>query len=273
MSEELFEKYLRGELSPEESVRLKELLEDPAEARRFVDFLQEWTALAEVSRRLEGVLAPARKSRSARRRAAGTPHPPARLAWVAACVAAAVLVGIVAALVGRPSAPPETPPADVVRQPSAPPVAQAEPVRLPPQEPPAPVPPSPAPAEAVPRPVAVPEAPKPPAPEPPPAAVPSEPAPKPRPAAPPEPAPTISVVAILEQVQGDVTLGSREAARPGTVLAAGRSLRLGPGASRAVVVFPDGTRLEAGPDTVLERLESGTVHMTRGTLRASVARP
>jgi hypothetical protein len=79
-------------------------------------------------------------------------------------------------------------------------------------------------------------------------------------------------VAILEQVQGDVTLGSREAARPGTVLAAGRSLRLGPGASRAVVVFPDGTRLEAGPDTVLERLEPGTVHMTRGTLRASVAR-
>ncbi|HXG61028.1 MAG TPA: hypothetical protein VNO22_06630, partial [Planctomycetota bacterium] len=95
MSEELFEKYLRRELSPEETVRLKELLEDPAAARRFVEFLQEWTALAEVSRRLEGVHAVGRTGRSGRRRAAGkaagTPWAP----WAAAAAAAVLLAGIV----------------------------------------------------------------------------------------------------------------------------------------------------------------------------------
>lgn len=272
MSDELFEKYLRRELTPEESLRLKELLEDPAEARRFVDFLQEWTALAEVSRRLESLLP------AARRRKAFAP-PPARapkVPWAAAGLAAAALGAVAAALLASRSSPtPGTPEAPVVRQASEePPISDPAPLSRP-QE--SSVPPLPAPAGAPLRPpVAAPErpapAPEPPRPAAPPLAASESPPARPQLAPEPEPPPTLPVLAVLEGVRGEVVLGAGGDARPGAPVLAGQALRVGGGASRAVVAFPDGTRLEVGSDTVMDHLGPGTVKLARGTLSASVAR-
>ncbi|MFN3486123.1 MAG: DNRLRE domain-containing protein, partial [Planctomycetota bacterium] len=272
MNDELFGKYLRRELTPEESVRLKELLEDPVEARRFVDFLQEWTALAEVSRRLEGVRPHARLRKA-------FPPPPARArraAWAAAGLAAAVLGSVVAALLASRSSPtPGTPEAPVVRQlPEEPPIPNpASPYR--PQEPSAPPPPAPAAAPLRP-PVAAPERPAP-APEPPrpvvrPVAPSESPPARPQPVPEPEAPPTLAVLALLERVHGDVVLGAGGRPPAGAPRHAGAARRGGAGASRAMVTFPDGTRLEVGPDTALDRLEPGAVHLARGTLSASIVR-
>lgn len=56
--EELFEKYVRGELSEMEAERLKRLLDRPDGKCRFVTFVQEWTLIGEVSRRLEAARRP-----------------------------------------------------------------------------------------------------------------------------------------------------------------------------------------------------------------------
>ncbi|HXG60310.1 MAG TPA: hypothetical protein VNO22_02950 [Planctomycetota bacterium] len=51
--EELFEKYLRRELTEPEAQRLGDVLDRPGGTRRFVAFVQEWTLVGEVSRRLD----------------------------------------------------------------------------------------------------------------------------------------------------------------------------------------------------------------------------
>jgi hypothetical protein len=56
--EELFEKYLRRELTDLEAQRLKDVLDRPGGTRRFVAFVQEWTLVGEVSRRLEAARRP-----------------------------------------------------------------------------------------------------------------------------------------------------------------------------------------------------------------------
>src|SRR6185295_4781599 len=96
-----------------------------------------------------------------------------------------------------------------------------------------------------------------PPPTPPPAPTPVPPPPKEkppetRPAEPPKPA--RAVLASLGRIQGDVQVTSPSGRRPavaGEGLAAEEGLEA---VGRAVVEFPDGSRLEIGPDTTIERV-------------------
>jgi len=59
---------------------------------------------------------------------------------------------------------------------------------------------------------------------------------------------------LIERVEGDAALvgtGTRTPAHAGDVVSAGQGLETGPGKSLAVLSFPDGTRIEARPETVL----------------------
>ncbi len=90
MSEELFEKYFREELTPGEAAGLKSLLESGLEAqKRFTDFLQERSLLIRVcGRKREEARAPAS---SAARRRPSVRRPTPSVAWWIGLVAAACL--------------------------------------------------------------------------------------------------------------------------------------------------------------------------------------
>lgn len=103
------------------------------------------------------------------------------------------------------------------------------------------------------------------------------PAPAPRPAAPPrppEPAPApretttakIIPVAAVERLDGTLTLASGRSCDDG--LAAGDSLHV---AGRAVIVYPDGTRLHVGDGTSLTLGDGMAVALHRGEIGADVA--
>lgn len=175
-----------------------------------------------------------------------------RRRWLAGLIAAGLLVGCAVwvtvgrgggegdvAVIPREPAPGRKIPAETKR-PSERPPAPVVPEALPP---PAPAPsPSPAPAPSVPAPAA-----------PRPAEVKPELA---KAAAPREPAPaaTVPAVASLERLEGDVYVagaGERAPARAKQDLREGQDLEVVGRLSLAVVVYPDGTRLEAAGDTAL----------------------
>lgn len=104
----------------------------------------------------------------------------------------------------------------------------------------------------------------------------------PAPGKPLDPAPTKSVtqvlVAKLERVAGEVnllTVSGRAAAKVGDDVLADQGLEtVGPNGF-AVLVYPDKTRLEAGPDTELREFKSERgkrVHVVKGEIRAAVSR-
>jgi formylglycine-generating enzyme required for sulfatase activity/tRNA A-37 threonylcarbamoyl transferase component Bud32 len=87
---------------------------------------------------------------------------------------------------------------------------------------------------------------------------------------------TSGQVAFFEDLTGDVRTvrpGIRSTATVGQVLVGGQGVETGPAPSMGVVRFGDGTRVEIGPDTCVDRVafESGKhLVLTRGTIRATV---
>lgn len=282
--EELFEKYVRGELSELETERLKELLDRPDGKRRFVTFVQEWTLVGEVSRRLEAARRPGQGPSAVR---PGTPRSGvralravrrsrwARRVWLglAGTAAAGVLAAVWAVRSDKPHRVPESrrtaaraeegPSEKRAEAPVPVPAAAPAPVREVPRPSPAGVPSAETPADArVPAPSAA-SAPAPPKPAPP------EPAPPAAPA-------TALAVAQVEEVQGEVVLAGPSGGAPGrrgSPILEGQGVRTGP-QGRAVLVRPDGTRLELGPGSEIGRFEGGgrVAVGIRGMLRAQVAR-
>jgi hypothetical protein len=266
VSEELFEKYLKNDLSEEEERRLGVLLKDPASARDFVSFLQEWSVVADLSRQMGG-------------RQARVPLPePAggvRL-WAPLLAAAAGLLlvfGIWAVRRPAPTPRPDAPREELTALPAPPPAVV-------PQTAPAPSPrplPDPRPAPLVPARPADPvkEAPPPAPPAPPPA-----PLPPPLPAPAPSVPPTVAVagIAVLEEATAHVEVGvgkQRVRAEAGRTLHEGEGVATIGAASRAVLKFPDGTRIEVGADTAVESLSENPagkrLALGQGDLKAAVA--
>jgi hypothetical protein len=85
-------------------------------------------------------------------------------------------------------------------------------------------------------------------------------------------------VAKVESAEGEAFLVSRQNRLPvkaGMPLSAGQGLETGIGNGRLVLVFPDGTRLELGPETIIEEVRTAKgkqITLTRGTVRAEVAK-
>ncbi len=184
------------------------------------------------------------------------------LGWAAA--AAVLVAAISAAYFLRKPEPAPTP--DVAVQPPAPkgappvetPVAKPEPPVAPPKVEP-PVAPKPAPQPPV----------EPPTPKPEPPPGPPPPAEKPPAEAPKPPAvekPTIAVLATVESVRGAGGL------KVGQDLLAGQEFRV---AGRAAFKYPDGTRVEIGPETTIrfpENARGKAIFVAQGTLNATVAK-
>lgn len=89
---------------------------------------------------------------------------------------------------------------------------------------------------------------------------------------------TRSIAAKLESVVGEVNAllpSGKRAARGGEELQAGEGIETVGIMSQAVVRFPDGTRLEAGPDTEIREMKDAPgkrVDISRGAVRAVVPR-
>ena len=197
----------------------------------------------------------------------------ARRAWIPLLAAAGILVAlsVLAAVLSstpkrnfgdtaRPPAPPAEPEAPEPESP-APPAPQPVRPEVPRESPPVPTP--------VPE---LPEAPKP-VPAPPP---PRPPEPKPEPPRKDPPRETVAALARLEQVRGNVTvhgLSARVPAKAAQTLVAGEGLVTSGRGSLAVIVFPDGTRVEAGPDTEISKIadaEGKRIVLDRGFVEANV---
>lgn len=275
MSENLFERYLRNDLDEAGQRELSRILATEEGARAFSEFVQEWTLLGEAA--LQRVAeAPGQGTRKIRRRAPAAEPSRAWIGW-AAGLAAAALFMIAIATPTRTSAPKDerplarTEPAPVPAPPPEPrpaPAPQPEPtpVRRPEPEP-APVPlppPAPLPVDPAPAPPPPPKPPKPP----------KEKVPETRPA---EPEKVLRpVIALLGRVQGDVQVispsGKRKAAA-GEGLSADDGLEV---AGAATVEFPDGSRVELGPDTAIERLAERqgkrSFLLSRGNATATVVK-
>ncbi len=201
--------------------------------------------------------------------------------WLAA--AAAVVLSIVALVVfgGRsiqgPSVvqrdvPPE-PPAPEPKAPEVPPVPEPEPSKAPekkPEPPPRETPPPPVkPPAPVPEP---PVKPLPAKPETPPEPVP--PAPKPAPPATPRPA-TVTVMAVIDRVEGEVYVlnaAGRAAAKAGQAIRAGEGLECPGPQGLALVAYPDRTRLELGPETLVRSFAEHRITVEKGSVKAEVSK-
>ncbi len=280
MSQELFEKYLRDELSDDEARELLRILGAEPGARAFVDFLQEWTVTADLARQLAaagreaGVQAARHAAVRLRQRETSGPARPA-WGWWAIGVAATALFMVTLALALRPGPSPEAPVVrrqgpEPVPEPVLPPLPLSErPLPAPPPLPP-PVPEDP--PQSPPTPPAAPETPRPEAPKPPPPAPPPVPVPDP----PPAPKPTLVALAEVERVLGEVVLqASQESvrARAGLAVHAGDGLETRGRASAATVKYVEGTRIDLGPETKVEAFleRSGKrVLVASGTLTAQV---
>jgi len=88
-----------------------------------------------------------------------------------------------------------------------------------------------------------------------------------------------AVIATLERVRGEVfviTKDAEEKAEVGATLSSGQGVRSRGPASHALLRYPDGTELQLGGETTLERLENGDrgqqLFLARGTLRGSIAK-
>ncbi len=100
---------------------------------------------------------------------------------------------------------------------------------------------------------------------------------------PPSPEPATSqvtgpAVALVETVEGEAFFVARETrvpAKAGASLSAGQGLQTGAGTGRAVLVFPDRTRVELGPDTAIDDVKTAKgkqIAVTKGTVLAEVAK-
>lgn len=266
MSQELFEKYLLNTLTDDEKRRLSELLSREEVARDFVEYVQEWTLLADLSRQRAAIkVVPARRD------------PRAHWGWAAAGLAAAVLV-VVGILFSGPQAPVDPPGSAQAPTARPAPAPVAEPAKDLPVPDPAPVPPPPV-ADRPPAPLPE-KAPEPPKPVPPPPAPPHRAvAVQPEPKGPEKPVgPTIPSLAELEEVRGEVfvlTLEKRIPAKPGLAVLADQGLVVAGRDAQASVRFPDGTRLELGSGAMVERFtdrQGRRVFLVQGSLRAAVAK-
>jgi ferric-dicitrate binding protein FerR (iron transport regulator) len=245
-----------GTLSPEEERELGQALRESAEARRLVQsYFRLEGAIVEQAR--AGLVSAPLAARPPASLKAGAPPVRSWAPWVAGLAAAALLIGLLLTartpsepasssrisrspdvpLVPSPNdAPRGVPPAastpapDAVAKKTAPSVARDE--ELHPQRFPQPVPPAP-------------------------------PAPPPAPDAVPEPALASDVArapeavvtdVLIERTEGEVFVsgsGPRVAGRSGDPIRPGQNVETGTGKSLAVLAFPDGSRIEARPDTLI----------------------
>ena len=274
MSEALFERYLRNELDEAGARELAEILSTEEGSRAFSDFVQEWTLLGQGARRRVAEAPPAVPRRARTPMPSESTRPPG-LAWAVALAAAVLFMIAIATPTRHPA------PAPVVQAPAA----------FPPQPPPAP------PETPPPAPAPVPEPPKTPPPAPAPAPVTPDPRPAPAPAPPvvapkepekvPEPAPrpaetttvTRPVIAVVTRVHGDIRVVSaseRRKAVAGDRISTDEGLECTGASSDAMLEFPDGTRIELGSDTLVERIveRAGkkSVVLSRGSAMAVVAK-
>ncbi len=263
MSDALFERYLRNELDEAGAQELGRILATEEGSRAFAEFVQEWTLLGQAARR---------RVAGTRRRVSSRTSNRAVLGWIAGLAAAALFMIAIATPTRHP------PPAPIVQAPSAgPPKPPAPPPEADPRPAPLPEPKLPEPAPPVPRPAP----PEPPSIPPPPPVV-TPPAPEKAPEPPPRPAETTTVVkpviAVAARVHGDVRIVSAAGRRKAV---AGERISPDEGvesaASAAVSLeFPDGTRIELGSDTVVERLleRAGkkSVVLSRGSATAVVTK-
>jgi ferric-dicitrate binding protein FerR (iron transport regulator) len=292
MSEALFEKYVRGELSGAEQDELVRLLRTEAGARQFGDFIREWSLLADVSKRLAPNLPLAALQAPREPSASRADLQRLRLrrwrAGAVAAVAAGLLVGTLAALRGIDRTPPPTTP--VATAPDSVAAGETREIRIvgdaeaaaaakvsmdrhasatpPPTDPErlltdgavtaeSGLPPAadvPPPETMAEQPVPAPAAP-----------APADDAPLVARTRPPSTAritaPTPAGAARLDAFQGTVSVltpaGDGVPARPGQPLLPGQGIRTTGRDARAVLVFADATRLEIGADSVLRRLTDG----------------
>ena len=192
--------------------------------------------------------------------------PVVRRPIVPALAAAAVLVAaIVMYFVVRPK---PAPPIEVATNPPIPVVAP-EPKPKPPEPQPEQNRPSilfPAPTpkpEPPPTPAPVPEPPKP------------EPEPEPIPVPPPPPKTTVAVMATIESSGGEVSVqtdAGKIAAKADLGLIPGQELQTGSRSSHVVVKVTDGTRIHLAGDTTLRLVDAHNFTLSRGALRAEVAK-
>jgi hypothetical protein len=257
--------------------------EAEASARRFLDGVK---AESDADRFVDQVFTrittgepknPSRPLRQPTRRAAPRPVPATTpFTWrdLAIAAAALIVIGIAYQILSPAPPPPPARRAPEIVRPTEPraipsPEIPAPPASVEPEKPPAPREP-----EVVPPPA------------PPPVVPPPAPAPEPKPA-PPTPKPvekvdppsprTITTVAAIEKIEGDLTIG-RVAAKAGDAVPAGEPLETAAGSS-GVVKFSDGTRIELGPDTLLSEIadrqspaRGRRVTIARGSLVADVSR-
>ncbi len=221
---------------------------------------EEFDRLSRLGAGIRGALPEPGRPRARRRR----PLRASRPSWVPLAAAAALALAAVGLAFFR-----EKP-----RAPSEPSIAQVpvvvveEPRRA--EEPP-PAPEIPKPVFVAPPPPVIPEV-RPPEPLPPPVEPPPE-----EPAA-SRPGETIVAVALLDRVEGDVAV-SGAPARAAQDILPGQEIATGP-RSRAVVKFPDGTRMELGEQSSIGRISDRAgaqgigkwIDMTRGTLEVQAAK-
>jgi ferric-dicitrate binding protein FerR (iron transport regulator) len=272
MSEELFERYLRNDLDEAGARELSAILATEEGTRAFTEFVQEWTLLGEAARqRVAEAERPT--TRRTRKRIPASKPDRAWIGWTAG-LAAAVLFMIALA----------TP----TRMPGPTPIAKFEPSAPVPVEPTKPATPDPIPASP-PQPPSVPTPPAPP-PAPPPKIEPPAPAPEPpkpiEPPRPPEPPRRTEpekaarpVIAQLRRVAGEVHVvapGIRRRAAVQEGLSPDDGLEVTGAQSHATVEFPDTSRIDVNPESVLEHLAEKqgrrSFALTRGSISATVAK-
>ena len=273
MSEELFERYLRDELDEAGARELADVLATEEGSRAFSEFVQEWTLLGEGARRRIAEAPPAVPRRARKRTPSESTRPPG-LAWAVALAAAVLFMIAISTPTRHPA------PAPVVQAPAVVPPKPPPPPPLPEAPPPVPEPPPPPPPAPAPLP-ATPDSPPAPAPAPTPVVAPKEPEKAPEPA--PRPAETTTVarpvIAVVNRVHGDVRVVSgaeKRKAAAGDRISPDEGLESRGASSAAMLEFPDGTRIELGADTLVERIVERTgkksVVLSRGSATAVVTK-
>jgi len=272
--EALIQAYVEGHLTPEESVRLLDLVrDDPALARVIVENVRMDGAIREVVGERVLTAEPVRRP-SSRGRITRRPGGQGMGPFLGILAAACLLLVIGLAIHAGRKPTPRPPSPDGNREARVPGIEIQEQAPRPPEPksvPEAPRPPERAPVKREPPPAIPQKPPEPPKPEPPKPA-----SPKPDPA-PPVPKPeTRSAVARVDRVEGEVHVVEVDGrkiplAGPHDLLA---GQRLETGAGRAHLRFPDQTLLvDMGSRTVLGnvRVEGGkTISLEQGEIRAQV---
>jgi FecR-like protein len=283
--EELAFKYFMGTLLPDERTVLLTLLQDPSRQARFIrestvcSVVHEW-ATEELQE--EERTAGRRGSKATSRRLPAVTG--ARPSWPWAVAAAALILAAVWIAAGRFSDSGRTDRSARKVEP-APKNASEQRVGVEQEPPKIATPPEPTKEEER-RKARIEEelrksaasAPKGPAPLPAPAPYPT-PSPKPEPERPSEPPATTTVaVATLDRIEGEVWIlagSNRTPAKPGQDLLAGQGLETRGEVGRASVRFPDKTRVDVGPGTLLRDFRTADGKrflLDKGKLRTEVAK-